>query len=127
MGVTAEQAAAEQDSVVLDVRESYEWDAGHIDGSVHIPIGQIQRRFAELDRDRRLVVVCQVGQRSALVADFLSAQGYDAQNLEGGLQEWAARGFPLRATDDDGTVVDGWARYIDGRQLGETTDADEGA
>lgn len=117
MGVTPEEAAAERDSVFLDVREGYEWDAGHIDGSLHIPIGQIQRRFEELDRGRRLVVVCQVGQRSALVADFLSAQGYDAENLEGGLQEWTARGLPLRATGDDGSVVDGWARDIHGSRL----------
>lgn len=121
-GVSAEQAMAERDAVFLDVREHYEWDAGHVDGAIHIPIGEIQRRFDELDATRRIIVVCQVGQRSALVADFLSAQGYDAHNLEGGLQEWSARGLPLVAPDMGGDVVDGWARDLDGRRLDGTAD-----
>ena len=115
-----EDAAAATDALFLDVRERYEWDAGHISGSVHVPIGEIQRRFEEIDRDRRVIVVCQVGQRSALVADFLSAQGYDAHNLEGGLQEWAARGLSLSSADDEGSLVDGWARDMSGRRLDGT-------
>ena len=116
--MTPEEAAAATESLLLDVRERYEWDAGHIERSVHIPIGQIQRRFEELERDRPIIVICQVGQRSALVADFLMAQGYDAQNLEGGLQKWSARGLPL----DEDDVVDGWARDMDGRRLDGTPD-----
>jgi rhodanese-related sulfurtransferase len=118
--MNAHEAAAAKDHVFLDVREPYEWAAGHLEGSVHIPIGQIQRRFEELDRDRPIIVVCQVGQRSALVANFLSTQGFDAHNLEGGLQEWAAAGLPLDSDDDEGDVVDGWARDIDGRRLDGT-------
>jgi rhodanese-related sulfurtransferase len=119
---TADEAASQRDAIFLDVRERYEWDAGHVDGAIHIPIGEIQRRFDELDAARRIVVVCQVGQRSALVADFLSGQGYDAHNLEGGLQAWSAAGLPLVATDGGGDVVDGWARDLDGRRLDGTTD-----
>ncbi|HEY7874631.1 MAG TPA: rhodanese-like domain-containing protein [Actinomycetota bacterium] len=122
--MTPEEAAAARDSVFLDVREPYEWDAGHIDGSVHIPIGQIQERFEEVERERPVVVVCQVGQRSALVADFLSAQGYDAANLEGGLEAWSANGLPLVTDDDAGGVVDGWARGIDGHRLDGTVEGD---
>jgi rhodanese-related sulfurtransferase len=121
VGMTPEEAAAATaESLLLDVRERFEWDAGHIEGSVHIPIGQIQRRFEELDRTQPVIVVCQVGQRSALVADFLAGQGYDAHNLEGGLQEWAARGHPLVSEDQGGGLVDGWARDIDGRRLDGT-------
>ena len=120
--MTPAEAAAARDHVVLDVREPYEWEGGHIEGARHIPIGQIQQRFKELDRDRPIVVVCQVGQRSALVADFLRAQGYDAHNLEGGLEAWAADGLPLTSGEDAGGVVDGWARDIDGRRLDGAAD-----
>jgi rhodanese-related sulfurtransferase len=118
--VTPEEAAAARDSVFLDVREDYEWEGGRISGSIHMPIGQVQARFDELDRTHPIVVVCHVGQRSALVADFLSAQGYDAHNLEGGLEAWSARGLPLVTDGDTGDVVDGWARGLDGRRLDGT-------
>jgi rhodanese-related sulfurtransferase len=117
MSMTPQEAAAAQGHLFLDVRERYEWDGGHIEDSLHIPIGQIQRRFGELSRDHPIVVVCQVGQRSALVADFLTAQGFDAHNLEGGLQQWAAEGLSLTSAEQQGGVVDGWARYLGGRHL----------
>jgi rhodanese-related sulfurtransferase len=120
MSMSPRQAAEARNYLFLDVRERYEWDAGHVQGSLHIPIGQIQRRFEELNREQPIVVVCQVGQRSALVADFLRAQGYDAHNLEGGLQEWAAQGLPLSSADEEGDLGDGWARDIEGRRLGGT-------
>jgi rhodanese-related sulfurtransferase len=118
--LTPKEAAALDDHVFLDVREPYEWDAGHVRGSVHIPIGQIQERFQELERDQPIVVVCQVGQRSALVAEFLAAQGYDAHNLDGGLQRWASEGLPLTTDDEGGSVIDGWARDLHGRRLDGT-------
>lgn len=81
----------------LDVREPHEWDAGHVEGAVHIPIGEITSRADELDRDAEIVVVCHIGQRSALVTEWLNAQGFRASNLEGGLAAWSAHGFPLIA------------------------------
>ena len=120
--VTPQEAAA-REALFLDVREPYEWAAGHISGALHIPIGQIQARIGEVDRDRQVIVVCQIGQRSALVADFLDAQGYDAYNLEGGLEAWTAGGLPLDNDDSSGKLVDGWARGMDGRRLDGTDDA----
>jgi rhodanese-related sulfurtransferase len=113
MSMTPGEAAAATEALFLDVREPYEWEAGHIAGAVHIPIGQIRQRFEEIAADRRVVVVCQVGQRSALVADFLASNGFDAHNLEGGLERWSAEGFPL----EGGGLIDGWARDIEGRRL----------
>jgi rhodanese-related sulfurtransferase len=114
------EASASRGSVFLDVREPYEWIAGHIEGSVHIPIGEIQSRYEELDSSAHIVVVCQVGQRSELVANFLDGHGYDAQNLEGGLHSWSAEGLPLVAGEGSaGEVIDGWARDLDGRRLDE--------
>ena len=82
-------------AVFVDVREPYEYEAGHIDGSLHIPIGQVAARWEQIPRDREVVVVCHLGQRSALVAEFLAQRGVPAQNLEGGLEAWAAAGLEL--------------------------------
>jgi rhodanese-related sulfurtransferase len=114
----AAEAFSVRDKVsYLDVREPYEWDAGHIDGSLHIPIGQIGTRFEELEKAKPIVVVCQVGQRSALVSEFLAGRGYDASNLEGGLEAWVLGGYPLVVSEGPGEVVDGWARDIHGTRL----------
>ena len=104
-------------AVFLDVREPYEWEAGHVEGAVHIPIGQITLRVAELDPRDHVVVVCQVGQRSALVTDWLNDRGFKAQNLEGGLAAWSAQGLPLVSEAQEGRLVDGWAGDVSGERL----------
>lgn len=79
---------------VLDVREPVEWAHGHIDGSVHIPLMELVQRLAEVPAGRT-VIVCKVGARSAQAAAYLSQQGYDVANLDGGLIEWAGAGRPM--------------------------------
>jgi rhodanese-related sulfurtransferase len=79
---------------VLDVREPFEWEAGHIEGAIHIPMMQLLDRLGELPEGRTLVV-CKVGSRSAQVAGYLAQQGYDAVNLAGGLYDWQAAGRAL--------------------------------
>lgn len=103
-------------ALFLDVRERYEWEAGHIEASIHIPIGEVAGRLAEVPAGRRVIVVCQIGQRSGLVAELLAQNGYDAHNLEGGLQRWTEEGLPL--SGEDPRLVDGWARDLTGRLLG---------
>jgi rhodanese-related sulfurtransferase len=95
----AEAFARAEEVCYLDVREPYEWDAGHIDGSLHVPMGDIQVRVEELEKDRPIIVVCQVGQRSALVSEYLAALGFTAHNLEGGLDAWQSEGYPLVAKE----------------------------
>jgi rhodanese-related sulfurtransferase len=112
-----EAAGLEPTPVFLDVREPYEYEAGHIDASVHVPIGEITARWVELDRSGSIIVVCQIGQRSALVADYLEQKGLKARNLKGGLTMWSAEGLPLTTGSSTGTVVDGFARDIDGNRL----------
>lgn len=82
-------------AVLLDVREDDEWTAGHVPGSLHLPMGDLRGRLAELPADREVVVVCRSGHRSAHVTAYLVGFGRRARNLDGGLQAWAAAGRPL--------------------------------
>jgi rhodanese-related sulfurtransferase len=92
--------AERQDEVeIVDVREPEEWQAGRIEGSRYLRMNTIPERLAELPRSRTIVAVCRSGHRSGHVTEFLRAHGFDADNLEGGLQQWAAEGRPLTAPD----------------------------
>lgn len=89
---------------LIDVRQRYEWDAGRIDGAVHVPLEELPAKAAELDRDREVVVQCRSGSRSAFAVAALREAGFDAFNLAGGLQAWVADGKPIEP--EDGTVAD---------------------
>ncbi len=86
--------------VVLDVREQVEWDHGHIEGAVHIPLKQLPERLAELST-ARTVVVCTVGGRSARAVAYLAQQGHDVANLEGGMLDWVDAGRPMVSETGD--------------------------
>ena len=78
---------------VIDVREPAEWEAGHLPGAENIPLSQIAARIEEIPRDRPLVLHCQAGGRSAIVASVLRSRGFDdVRNLSGGYAEWEASG-----------------------------------
>jgi rhodanese-related sulfurtransferase len=110
---TAQQRAAEV--LFVDVREPYEWEAGHIEGAVNIPLMELPTRYEELATDKPVVALCQIGQRSDLAAGFLKENGFEAHNLEGGMQEWARLGLPfVSEAGDEGQVVDGYARDFNG-------------
>jgi rhodanese-related sulfurtransferase len=79
---------------VLDVREPVEWEHGHIERAVHIPMNELPARLGEVGGGQTLVV-CKVGGRSAQVVAWLVEQGYDAVNLDGGMVDWAAAGRPM--------------------------------
>src|SRR5512132_153421 len=85
--------------VLVDVRESEEWDAGHIPGAKHVPRGYLESRIegAVADRDQRVVVYCASGQRSALAANTLREQlGYqNVASMNGGITLWKDRGYDV--------------------------------
>ena len=83
---------------LLDVREADEWAAGYAPGARHIPLGQLGARSAEIPRDETVYVICRSGARSARAAQALGAAGWEAVNVAGGMQDWAAAGRPM-ATD----------------------------
>lgn len=94
-------AAVPADAILLDVREHDEWAAGHAEQAVHIPMGEIVARIAEVPDGGRVHVVCRVGGRSAQVTQYLIAQGVDAVNVSGGMLDWEAAGRPV--VDGSGT------------------------
>lgn len=86
---------------LVDVREAHEWAAGHIEGALHIPMGELGDRREELADDRPIVAVCRSGARSGQVTAALQRAGYAAHNLEGGMQAWARSDLPFVAEGDD--------------------------
>jgi rhodanese-related sulfurtransferase len=85
----------ERDGVpLIDVREPYEFEAGHVPGAVNLPMSSLGAHLDELP-DGPFDVICQVGGRSARVVEALESRGYDATNVEGGTGEWAAAGYPI--------------------------------
>lgn len=98
---TAELAArlAANNVRVLDVRNDSEWDAGHLPGAQHIPLGHLPDRAGDLPSDRPIVVQCQGGGRSAIAASVLQARGVaDVTNLAGGFAAWKTAGLAVELT-----------------------------
>lgn len=84
-----------EDAVVLDVREDYEWVAGHAEDAIHIPLDQLPARLGELDPDEDLYVICRTGGRAFRAAQWLTGQGYTAIFVAGGMDQWLESGRPL--------------------------------
>lgn len=85
---------------LVDCREPYEWVAGRIEGSVHIPLNSIMAgATGDLDPQRPVVILCRSGNRSELATLMLQARGFDAHNLEGGIEDWVAEGLPISTPD----------------------------
>ena len=76
--------------ILLDVREPWEFALGHIAGSVHIPLDQLEGRIAELDPQRPVVAICHRGARSRLARGMLIQAGFQARSLRGGIDGWSA-------------------------------------
>ena len=108
--VGAAQAKARLDAgdvdLILDVREPYEWDKGHIPGAVLAPRGLLEwyadptSPYAKPEiterRDARIIVHCAAGARSLLAAETLKRMGYtDVTSMAGGFNEWSQQGFPV--------------------------------
>ena len=93
------ELAAGRKMQLIDVREAWEFQTARIDGSTLIPMGEIQTRCVEIDRDSDVVVICHHGGRSMQVADFLERQGYSGvHNLAGGVDAWARSVDPTMPT-----------------------------
>src|ERR1700751_3785235 len=91
----AEWLAQDGDLQVIDVREPYEREAGHIAQTRHVPLVQLSAQAATIDRERPVVFYCRVGSRSLMAAQALRAAGAEPYSMRGGLVRWVAEGHPL--------------------------------
>ena len=85
------------DVTVLDVRPEEEFQAGHLPGAMSVPLGDLERRLAELPRDREVVAYCR-GPYCVMAVEaveLLRARGFRAVRMEEGVPDWRARGLPV--------------------------------
>lgn len=82
---------------LIDVREPWEYEAGHVRGAVLIPLGQVVQRVQEVPRDQTVYVICQSGSRSAKATQWYRQQGIDAVNVAGGTKAWVDAGNDVTA------------------------------
>lgn len=84
------------DVVLIDVREDYEYAAGHIPEATLIPLGQLSSRLNEIPKDKTVVAVCRSGNRSSQATELLRQAGYDAHNMQGGMISWEQAGLDVQ-------------------------------
>jgi len=83
-------------ALVLDVREPFEYDDAHVDGTVLVPLAAVAGRADEFPKDEPVFVFCRTGNRSLAAAEALVAAGFgDVRNVDGGIVAWHAAGLPL--------------------------------
>jgi rhodanese-related sulfurtransferase len=89
---------------LIDVRETHEYEAGHIDRARHLELTELTARAGTVERERPVVFYCRVGTRSEMAAQAFRASGFDAYTMTGGLVRWAEEGRALSPAD--GYVAD---------------------
>ena len=84
------------DVILLDVREDDEFKAGHIPGAEWIPLGKLSSRLDELPKDKTIVAVCRSGNRSGQATELLRQNGFNAHNMQGGMNSWVQAGLEVQ-------------------------------
>ncbi len=90
---------------VLDVRGTAEHAAARLEGAHNIPYTRLMPRLAEVPRDRRIMVHCALGGRSAAATSLLERLGYEVVNVAGGFEGWRKAGLPLAAPSPIGAAA----------------------
>ena len=100
VSVVRARGLVEADSAwLLDVRENYEWQAGHAPGAHHIPLADLETRQLELPETEQILVICHSGGRSRIATDALNRADYAAANVAGGMAAWQASGGAVVMAD----------------------------
>jgi hydroxyacylglutathione hydrolase len=99
-GELAQMLEDDEPPLVIDVRGAGEYADGHIEGSLHIPYGELARRLDELPRDRALATICKGGKRSGLAASVLQREGFETIHVaRGGVGTWEKEGRPVETAE----------------------------
>lgn len=92
---TANDLRGRDDVILLDVREDFEFNNGHIPGARWIRLDDLPNRLNELPKDKTIIAVCRSGNRSGLATELLRKQGFDAHNMQGGILAWQTAGLEV--------------------------------
>ncbi|KAA6450287.1 rhodanese-like domain-containing protein [Bacillus cereus] len=79
---------AQEEVHIIDVREVEEIAEGKIPKALHIPLGLLEYRIHELDKNKEYIIVCRSGGRSSRAVQFLEGYGYQVINMNGGMLAW---------------------------------------
>ena len=84
-------------AVLVDLRDSAEFKAGHIVGAINVPYAKLSKESTEIAayKDKTIVLVDKLGQHAGAVGRFLGKEGFDVRRLGGGIAEWQAQSLPL--------------------------------
>jgi len=89
-----------EDYIILDVRTLEEFNQGHLEGAVHIPVDDLEGRLGELPQDKPIIVYCKSGGRSKTASNLLIENGFTrVYDMSGGILEWEQKGYPIGDLD----------------------------
>ncbi|MEU7579981.1 rhodanese-like domain-containing protein [Streptomyces sp. NPDC041068] len=103
----AHQRTGDDKAVLLDVRETTEWNAGHAPGAQHLPLSRLTAGapLPAAAQGKPVIAVCRSGHRSQRAAELLAAQGIEATDVTGGMTAWARAGLPVIGQDGSSGVI----------------------
>jgi rhodanese-related sulfurtransferase len=88
--LVSEMLGTEEELILLDVREDWEWERAHLEGAIHIPLEELPTRIGELDPSHETIVYCHVGERSVDACLVLWEAGFrKVRSMTGGIEAWA--------------------------------------
>lgn len=102
--ITPEQLRAydQENTLLLDVRTEMEFNNGHIEGAINIPVDSLRERMGELDKDKEILEYCQVGLRGYVAARILNQNGFKVKNVTGGYKAASILNFkPSKVANSD--------------------------
>jgi rhodanese-related sulfurtransferase len=104
---TVKENIGKEQAVLVDVREKSEWDKGHVDGAIFLPLSELksgidaQRLAQKLPKDKILYTHCVVGKRSLTACELLEQHGYKVRSLKPGYKELIEAGFKKAMNSSD--------------------------
>ncbi len=77
-----------EDVVIIDVREYFEYNSGHLENAINIPLDDLEEKINEIDKDKKIIVYCLSGNRAQIALEILAENGYDNIYTFGGIKNW---------------------------------------
>ncbi len=87
--------AQQKGVLIVDVRESFEFEAGHADGAMSVPMTELNERHLEIPKDQEVLLICKSGGRSSQACQLLGKANYNVTNISGGSIEWLSEQLPF--------------------------------